>query len=57
MLPEELRPVPGEGVYSGLVIPQAGNVPLGAPVVEDVEEAQELLSGPEVSVTVVFLGY
>ena len=30
MLPEELRPVPGEGVYSGLIIPKAGEVLRGA---------------------------
>jgi hypothetical protein len=46
MLPEELRPAPGEGVYSWLVIPQAGKVPLGATVGEDVEEAQELRMNP-----------
>ena len=46
MLPEELRPAPGEGVYSGLVIPQAGKVPLGSTVGEDVEEAQELPMKP-----------
>ena len=32
MLPEELRPAPGEGVSSRLIIPKAGKVPLGATV-------------------------
>jgi hypothetical protein len=42
MLPEEPRPAPGEGVYSGLIIPKAGKVPRGVTVGEDIEEAQEL---------------
>ena len=46
MLPEELQPVPGEGVYSWLVIPKAGKVPLSAKVDEDIEEAQELPMNP-----------
>ena len=46
MLPEELRPAPGEGVYSGLVIPKAGKVPLGATLGEDVEETQGLPMNP-----------
>ena len=46
MLPEELRPAPGQGVYSRLIIPKAGKVPLGATVGEDVEEAQELPMNP-----------
>ena len=39
MLPEELQPAPGEGVYAGLVIPKAGEVLRGATVGEDIEEA------------------
>ena len=48
MLPGELRPAPGEGegVYFGLVIPQAGKVPLRATVGEDAEEAQEIPMNP-----------
>ena len=46
MFPEELRLAPSEGVDSGLVISQAGKVPLGASVVEDVEEAHELTMNP-----------
>jgi hypothetical protein len=46
MLPEELRPAQGEGVYSGLIIPKAGKVPRGATEGEDVEEAQELPMNP-----------
>ena len=46
MLPEEVQPVPGEGIYSGLVIPKAVKVPLGAKVGEDIEEAQELPMNP-----------
>ena len=46
MLPEEVRPAPGEGVYSGLIIPKAGTVPLCATVGEDVEVAQELPMNP-----------
>ena len=41
-MPEELRPVPGECVYSRLIIPKAGEVLGGATVGEDIEEAQEL---------------
>ena len=41
MLPEELRPAPGECVYSRLIIPKAGEVLRGATVGEDIEEAQE----------------
>ena len=47
MLPEELRPAPGEGVYSGSSSLKLA-VPLGAMVGEDVEVAQELL--PEVGI-------
>ena len=32
MLPVELSSAPGEGLRSGLVIPQVGKVPSGAPV-------------------------
>ena len=46
MLPEEVRPAPGEGVYSWLIIPKAGTVPLCATVGEDVEVAQELPMNP-----------
>jgi hypothetical protein len=46
MLPEELRPAPGEGVYSVLIIPKACKVPRGETVGEDVEEAQELPMNP-----------
>ena len=42
MFPEVLRPAPGEGISAGLVIPHVGKVLQGAPVVKDVEEAQEL---------------
>ena len=42
MLPEVLRPAPGEGISAGLGNPPVVNVPLGAPVGKDVEEAQEL---------------
>ena len=42
MLPVELSSAPGEGLSSGLVIPQGAKVPSGAPVGKDVEEAQEL---------------
>ena len=44
--PEELRPAPGEGVYSWFVTPQAGRVPLCVTVGKDVEEAQELRMNP-----------
>ena len=46
MLPEELTSSPGEGIIAGLVIPQVGKVPSGAPVGKDVEEAQELPVNP-----------
>ena len=46
MLPVVLRPAPGEGIRAGLVIPQAGKVPQGAPVGKDVEEAQKLPVNP-----------
>ena len=46
MLPEELRPAPGECVYSRLIIPKAGEVLCGATVGEDIEEAQELPVDP-----------
>ena len=35
MLPEELRPAPGECVYPRLTIPKAGEVLRGATVSED----------------------
>ena len=41
-MPEELRPAPGEGLYSRLIIPKAVEVLRAAVVGEDVEEAQEL---------------
>ena len=40
MLPEELRPAPGEGAYPGLMTPKAGKVPRAETVGEDVEEAR-----------------
>ena len=46
MLPQELRPAPGEGVYSRLIIPKAGEVLRGATVGEDIEDAQELPVDP-----------
>jgi hypothetical protein len=46
MLPEVLRPAPGEGIRAGLVIPQGGQVPLGAPVCKDVEKAKTLRVNP-----------
>ena len=46
MLPGELRPEPSEGVDSGLVIPQADKIPLGAEVGKDVEVSQELSMNP-----------
>jgi hypothetical protein len=46
MLPEEVRPAPGEGVYSRLIIPKAGDVLRGATVGEDIDEAQELPVDP-----------
>ena len=46
MLPEELRPAPGECVYPRLIIPKAGEVLRGATVGEDIEEAQELPVDP-----------
>ena len=46
MLPQELRPAPGEGVYSRLIIPKAVEVLRGAAVGEDIEEAQELPVDP-----------
>ena len=41
-LPEVLRPVPGEGISAGLVVPHVSKVLQGASVGKDVEEAQEL---------------
>ena len=46
MLPEELRPAPCECVYPRLIIPEAGEVLLGATVGQDIEEAQELPVDP-----------
>ena len=46
MLPEELRPAPGECVYSRLIIPKAGEALRGATVGEDIEDAQELPVDP-----------
>jgi hypothetical protein len=37
MLPEELRPAPGECVYPRFIIPKAGEVLRGATVGEDIE--------------------
>ena len=42
MLPEVLRPAPGEGISAGLVVPHVSKVLQGASVGKDVEEAQEL---------------
>ena len=42
VLPEVLRPAPGEGISAGLVIPHVSEVLQGASVGKDVEEAQEL---------------
>ena len=42
MLPEVLRPAPGEGISAGLVVPHVSEVLRGASVGKDVEEAQEL---------------
>ena len=46
MLPEVLRPAPGEGIRTGLMIPHVGKVLVGTPVGKDVEEAQELSVNP-----------
>ena len=46
MLPEVLRPAPGEGISAGLVVPHVGKVLRGALVGKDVEEAQELPVNP-----------
>ena len=46
MLPKELRPAPGEGAYSWLIIPKAVEVLRGATVGEDIEETQELPMNP-----------
>ena len=46
MFPEVLRPATGEGIRARLVIPHVGKVLVGAPVVKDVEEAQELPVNP-----------
>ena len=35
MLPEELNPVPGEGLSAGLIFHQAGKVPMSASVGKD----------------------
>ena len=52
MLPEVLRPAPGEGIRARLMIPHVGKVLLRAPVGKDVEEAQELPVNPsEVDMT------
>ena len=45
MLPGEVQPAPGEGVYSWLIIFKAGKIPCGSTVVEE-EEAQELPMNP-----------
>ena len=42
MFPEVLRPAPGEGIRTWLMIPHVGKVLVGTPVGKDVEEAQEL---------------
>ena len=41
VLPEVLRPAPGEGISAGLVIPHVSEVLQGASVGKDVEEAQD----------------
>ena len=46
MFPEVLRPAPGEGIRTGLMIPHVGKVLVGTPVGKDVEEAQELSVNP-----------
>ena len=46
VLPEVLRPAPGEGISAGLVIPHVSEVLQGASVGKDVEEAQELPVNP-----------
>ena len=43
MLPEVLRPAPGEGISARLVVPHVGKGLQGAPVGKDVEEAQQEL--------------
>ena len=42
VLPEILRPAPGEGISARLIVPHVGKVLQGAPVGKDVEEAEEL---------------
>jgi hypothetical protein len=42
VLPEVLRPAPGEGISAGLVVPHVSKVLQGASVGKDVEESQEL---------------
>ena len=46
MFPEVLRPAPGEGISARLGVPHVGKVLQGAPVGNDVEEAQELPVNP-----------
>ena len=46
LLPVVLRPAPGEGISAGLVIPQVGQEPSGAPFGKEVEKAQELPMNP-----------
>ena len=50
MFPEVLRPAPGEGIRTWLMIPHVGKVLLRAPVgkCKDVEEAQKLPVNPSV---------
>ena len=50
MFPEVLRPAPGEGIRTRLMIPHVGKVLLRAPVgkCKDVEEAQKLPVNPSV---------
>ena len=46
MMPKELRPAPGGGVYSRLIIPKAVEVLRGVSLGEDIEEEQELPVDP-----------
>ena len=46
VLPEVLRPAPGEGISARLITPLVGKVLQGALVCKDVEEAQELPVNP-----------
>ena len=40
VLPEILRPAPGEGISARLIVPHVGKVLHGAPVGKDVEEGE-----------------